>query len=126
MTRLLDLPQVLVITESAIESLSYHALHSAEGTRYFSIAGEMNPTQRQLLEAAFLKLPPGASILMATNNDAGGRHLAGEIKDIAVATGRTDLALIDRHPEREGTDWNEVLKTQAGASSSGTPTFRPV
>lgn len=116
----------LVITESAIESLSYHALHHTEGTRYFSIAGEMNPTQRQLLEAAFLKLPPGASILMATNNDAGGRHLAGEIKDIALATGRADLALIDRHPESEGTDWNEVLKTQAGASSSGAPTFGPV
>ncbi len=67
----------LVITESAIESLSYHALHSAEGTRYFSIAGEMNPVQRQLLESAFRKLPPGASIRMATNHDAGGRG-AGE------------------------------------------------
>ena len=107
----------LVITESAIEALSYHALHHPEGTRYFSIAGEMNPTQRQLLETAFLKLPPGASIRIATNHDAGGWHLAGEIKAIALATGRADLALIDSHPEREGTDWNDVLREGAGQGS---------
>lgn len=100
----------LVITESAIEALSYHALHRPEGTRYFSIAGEMNPMQRQLLESAFRKLSPGASILMATNNDAGGRHLAEQIKGIVLATGREDLAPMDRHPEREGADWNDVLR----------------
>ena len=106
--------QNLVITESAIESLSYHALHSAEGTRYFSIAGEMNPVQRQLLESAFRKLPPGASIRMATNHDAGGRHLAEQIKAIALATSREDLALIDNYPEREGADWNDVLRAVVG------------
>lgn len=102
--------QNLVITESAIESLSYHALHKPEATRYFSIAGEMNPTQRQLLESAFRKLPPGAAIRIATNHDAGGHHLAGEIKAIALATDRADLALIDRYPETEGADWNDVLR----------------
>jgi hypothetical protein len=100
----------LVITESAIEALSYHAIHKPEGTRYFSIAGEMNPTQRQLLESAFLKLPPDAAIRIATNHDAGGRHLAEQIKAIALATGRTNLALIDSQPEREGADWNDMLR----------------
>ena len=100
----------LVITESAIEALSYHALHHPEGTRYFSIAGEMNPTQRQLLESAFLKLSPGAALLLATNNDAGGKHLAEQIKGIALATGRDDLALMDSRPERDGADWNDTLR----------------
>lgn len=100
----------LVIAESAIEALSYHALHRSGDARYFSIAGEMNPAQRQLLQAAFLKLPPAASIRIATNHDAGGRHLAGEIKTIALATGRADLALIDSQPKREGADWNDVLR----------------
>jgi len=113
--------QCLVITESAIESLSYHAIHKPEGTRYFSIAGEMNPTQRQLLETAFRKLPPGASIRIATNHDAGGRHLAGEIKAIALATDRADLALIDSQPEREGADWNDVLKEVAGQGREDEP-----
>lgn len=99
----------LVITESAIEALSYHALHHPEGTRYFSIAGEMNPMQRQLLASAFLKLSAGASILIATNNDAGGRHLAEQVRGIVLATGREDLAPMDSHPEREGADWNDML-----------------
>ena len=100
----------LVITESAIEALSYHALHHPDATRYFSIAGEMNPMQRQLLESAFQKLSPGASILLATNNDAGGRHLAEQIKAIALATGRADFALLDSRPERDGADWNDTLR----------------
>ncbi len=66
--------------------------------------------QRQLLESAFLKLSPGASILLATNNDAGGKHLAEQIKGIALATGRDDFALMDSHPECEGADWNDVLR----------------
>ena len=97
--------------------MSYHAIHRPEGARYFSIAGEMNPAQRQLLEAAFLKLPPAASIRIATNHDAGGRHLAGEIKAIALATSRADLALIDSYPAREGADWNDVLREGAGQGS---------
>ncbi|MBL8252456.1 MAG: DUF3991 and TOPRIM domain-containing protein, partial [Candidatus Competibacter sp.] len=111
----------LVIAESAIEALSYHALHRSGDARYFSIAGEMNPAQRQLLQAAFLKLPPAASIRIATNHDAGGRHLAGEIKAIALATGRADLALIDSQPKREGADWNDTLKEAAGQGSEGGP-----
>ena len=100
----------LVITESAIESLSYHALYGAEKTRYFSIAGEMNAMQRQLLEAAFLKLATNTVIVIAMNNDAGGWHLAEEIKELVLATGRDDLAVMEQSPEGDGVDWNDVLK----------------
>ena len=102
----------LVITESAIEALSYHALHRPKATRYFSIAGEMSPTQPALLQAAFAKLPPSASLIIATNNDPAGKHLAEHIRAIATATGRDDLAILEHTPEGEGADWNDVLKDQ--------------
>jgi len=102
----------LVITESAIEGLSYHALYGPEKTRYFSIAGEMNAMQRQLLEAAFLKLAPNTVIVIAMNNDAGGKHLAKEIKELILATGRGDLTVMEQSPEGGDVDWNDVLKIQ--------------
>jgi len=76
----------LVITESAIDALSYHALHQPEKTRYFSIAGEMNPMQRELLSSAMKKLPPGGTVIIATDQDSGGAHLAQSIRDIAEGT----------------------------------------
>ena len=39
----------LIVCEGAIDALSYHTLHRPEQARYFSIAGEMNPMQRELL-----------------------------------------------------------------------------
>jgi len=100
----------LVITESAIEGLSYHALYGPEGSRYFSIAGEMNTMQRQLLEAAFLKLATSTVIVIAMNNDAGGRHLSEEIKGLVLATRRGDLTVMDKYPDGDGIDWNDVIK----------------
>jgi hypothetical protein len=56
----------LVTAESAIEALSYHALHHPARTRYFSIAGETNPAQRLLITAACTKLLPGATLIITT------------------------------------------------------------
>jgi hypothetical protein len=102
----------LVIAESAIEALSYHALHHPARTRYFSIAGETNPAQRLLITAACAKLPPGATFIIATNNDDGGRHLAAQLRGLALAAGREDLAILDHAPEGEGADWNDALREQ--------------
>jgi hypothetical protein len=100
----------LVIAESAIDALSYHALHSPETTRYFSIAGEMNPMQRDLLAGAMQKLPEGGTVIIATDNDPGGQKLALSIREIAITTGRDDLGVIEHLPEMQGQDWNNVLK----------------
>jgi hypothetical protein len=56
----------LVIAESAIEALSYHALHHPTRTRYFSIVGETNPAQRLLITAACAKLSPGATFIITS------------------------------------------------------------
>jgi hypothetical protein len=109
----------LVIAESAIEALSYHALHAPEAVRYFSIAGETNPAQRLLITAACAKLLPGATLIIATNNDDGGRHLATQLRGLALAAGREDLAILDHAPEGEGADWNDVLQAQLAYTSGG-------
>jgi hypothetical protein len=117
----------LVIAESAIEALSYHALHHPARTRYFSIAGETNPAQRLLITAACAKLPPGATFIIVTNNDDGGRHLAVQLRGLALAAGREDLAILDHAPEGEGADWNDVLREQchpAPAYPSGAQSLR--
>lgn len=101
----------LIIAESAIDALSYHALHGAAQARYFSIAGEMNPMQRELLSGAMRKLPEGGTVVAATDNDAGGLHLAQAIREIAESTQRPDLGVIEHRPEVEKADWNDLLKT---------------
>jgi hypothetical protein len=108
----------LVITESAIDSLSYHALHAPDNTRYFSIAGEMNPMQRDLLAGAMKKLPEGGIIIIATDHDAGGKHLAASIQGIAQATQRADLGVIEHQPDGEDQDWNDALKAKAATVST--------
>ena len=109
----------MIICEGAIDVLSYHALHNPEHTRYFSIAGEMSPMQRELLAAAMDKLPKGGTALIATDNNTGGTRLAASIRDIAGTASRADLGIDEHRPEREGQDWNHVLKGMAPAPKPG-------
>ncbi len=44
----------------------------------------------------------GAAIIIATDNDAGGRELAGQIAAIADESGRADLQIVQDLPEGEG------------------------
>jgi hypothetical protein len=99
----------LIICEGAIDDLSYHAIHRPDHARYFSIAGEMSPMQRELLASAINKLPEGGTIIIATDNNPGGTRLATTIRTIAAATGREDLGIDENRPEIEGQDWNNVL-----------------
>ncbi|MFA6016295.1 MAG: DUF3991 and TOPRIM domain-containing protein [Gallionellaceae bacterium] len=100
----------LVITESAIDGLSYHTLHRPERTRYFSIGGEMNPIQPELLTSAMKKLPHGGTVIIATDHDTAGKHLAERIKDIVAGAERDDLGIIEHRPDKDEQDWNAVLK----------------
>ncbi len=101
--------KALVIAEVAIDALSYAILHPDADTRYFSIAGKMNPNQPALIRAAIKKMPTGAAIIAAMDNDPDGRAMAEEIADIVKATGRDDLTFIADLPEGEGVDWNKQL-----------------
>lgn len=114
----------LIICESGIDVLSYHALHRPAQAHYVSIAGEMNPRQRILLTSAMQKLPHGGIVIAATDNDPGGIKLAREIREIAEASARQDLGLIDHRPDREGQDWNDVQRALA-RSQSPAPVHQP-
>jgi hypothetical protein len=105
----------LVIAESGIDALSYAALHPDEAARYASTGGAMNPSQPALIAGAIEKLGQGARLVIATDNDPGGRALADQIEALARQAGREDLVLIRDLPEGEGSDWNDVLRARQPA-----------
>lgn len=110
----------LVLTESAIDGLSYHVLHPDElWTRYMSTGGELSPQQRGnleieqpgLLRGAMEKLPAGAVVLLAFDNDDPGEKLADEVRAIAPAGRELRRVLPDA---ATGKDWNDMLKQRLG------------
>ena len=101
--------KALVLTESAIDALSFHALNPDEFTRYMSTGGAMNPTQPALIRAAMEKMPRGSVVFLAFDHDEGGERLADEVKAMAPA------GLDVRRPlPPVGKDWNEALKRKLG------------
>ncbi len=100
----------LVIAESAIDALSYAALKPDEHTRYASTGGAMNPNQPALIYAAIRRMPEGSTLIIATDNDAAGRELAGQIEAIAIEASPAGLRIIRDLAEGEGSDWNDLLR----------------
>lgn len=108
----------LVIAESAIDALSYAALHPDPHARYASIGGAMNPGQPALVVSAMGRMQNGAKVILAMDNDTPGRALAERIEALDRETGREDIAIIRHLPEGEGADWNNVLTRSAPAADS--------
>lgn len=106
----------LVFAESAIDAMSYAALHPCPATRYARTAGKMNPTQPGLIKAAVERMPDEATIIVATDNDSGGDEIAVQLEEIASQCGR---AARRNQPSQPGADWNDVLR--AGFPSSYSP-----
>jgi hypothetical protein len=100
----------LIIVEAAIDALSYHAIHRPENARYISMGGSLNPEQPVLIRAAIQRLPEGANLIIATDNDDGGDLLAEDIRRSAVEANRPDISAIEDRPEARGDDWNDVLR----------------
>ena len=121
-----DLPDddCLVLTESAIDALSYAALFSNARARYRSIGGQVNDQQPALIRAAVLDLPQGSTVIAATDNDDAGRKLAAMIAYAAGSAGRPDLTFRAHHPANEGGDWNDVLR-ETSPKPHLFPTARP-
>jgi hypothetical protein len=107
----------LVIAESGIDALSYAVLHPENAARYASTGGAMNPAQPALIRAAAAKMPEGARVIAATDNDQAGRDLADEIEIAVREAGRSDLTVHRDLPPGEGQDWNDVLRAQAPSLS---------
>jgi len=99
--------QQMIICETAIDMLSYGAIHGLQGNRFFSTAGQISPSQAESLRSAANKMPDDAVILLAFDNDDGGHQLAERITEELASTGRTT---VKDFPAHSGADWNDVLR----------------
>lgn len=108
----------LVIAETAIDALSYAALHGHQGVRLISTGGSMNPQQPDLIRSAIGKLPAG-QVIVATDNDAGGDGIALAIEQEFNAAGHGEVELIEHRAPARGEDWNQVLQQKVVAPAPG-------
>lgn len=103
----------LVFTESAIDALSYHALHKDPHTRYMSTGGALSYKQRALIQGAIEKMPIGSEIVLAFDRDAAGEKLAQEVAAMDLQ-GRKLVRPVPTY----GKDWNDELRQrQLGRTS---------
>lgn len=108
----------LVLTESAIDAISYHVVNPAGGVRYLSIGGTMSHGQPALIRSALEKMAPGSIAILAFDYDEAGEELAEEITALAPSSVELRRFL---PPLGMGKDWNEVLKNQMGIIDSPYP-----
>ncbi len=98
----------LVITESAIDALSYHQLFPHEQTSYISTEGTPSNYQKELIVEAMAELKlAGNEIIIATDNDEVGNQLADTLASLAPSGTQ-----IKRIAPESGKDWNEYLQRQ--------------
>jgi len=90
----------LVISESAIDSLSFAVLFPDpdDRTRYASIGGKPNPIQPELIRAAVARMPVGSEIVSAMDADAEGGKLADVVRRAVELSGRDDLRFTLQEP----------------------------
>ena len=105
----LETDRFLVLTESAIDALSYHQLHPnrARLSRYLSTAGTPGTRQMAMLERMFAKAARGTTIVVAVDSDDAGTKLA---KRIAEHVRGLDHLGFERHSPDADKDWNDVLQ----------------
>jgi hypothetical protein len=115
----------LVLTESAIDALSYADLHPLVKARYRSIGGAFNHEQPGLIRQAVLDLPPRSTVICAMDNDASGWKLVAMAQKAVDDANRPDIACRTDVPPTEGQDWNDVRKSHQShlpiAPSPGSP-----
>lgn len=101
-----------VFAETAIDAISYLALKPFVDARLFSTAGAMNPTQPELVRRVAARMREGATVILATDNDAGGDNLAEAVRQAIMAAGRSDLVIVEDRPATRGQDWNDILQAR--------------
>ena len=96
----------LIITESAIDALSFHALHDADGFLYVSLGGQLGKEQLPLLKRIVQHQP--ISIFIATDNDEKGEeyyhHIDRALEDFKNNGGKV-TRITPTHK-----DWNDDLR----------------
>lgn len=100
----------LYLCETAIDALSVATLLGTAGKRFFSTAGQISPAQAACIRSAVSKMPDDGRVVLAVDNDDGGRKLIEAVRQ-ALATAGFPAGRITEHlPDNPGDDWNDVLK----------------
>ncbi len=108
--------QILVITESPIDGLSYFTLFpelQKSGLVFASVSGGLRPHQVQLINELIKKLPQLQKVILAVDHDQGGEKIEKTIRDGVKNAGVFFGDMLTHVPEKIGDDWNEVLKNRA-------------
>ncbi len=101
--------QIAVFCETVIDALSFATLFGTERKRFFSTAGRLNSYQPLCIQSAVAKMPAGSQIWLAMDHDDAGQKLASQIRGIVI---RPDVAIVEKLPEKNGDDWNDVLRRE--------------
>lgn len=94
----------LVLTESAIDALSYHQLRPDPRTRYASAGGCLSTHQELVIPEVFAALPPSCTVILALDNDEAGELLAAHVRRLAPES------TFVRSAPATAKDWNDVLR----------------
>ncbi|VEP15622.1 conserved hypothetical protein [Hyella patelloides LEGE 07179] len=100
----------LVITESAIDAMSYHQLFGKENPhiRYIATSGTISNYQLELISTAMKEMTKlGGEIVIATDNDEMGKLMAKTLVKVAP-----EKSEVYRHTPQQGKDWNEVVERE--------------
>lgn len=111
----------LVITESAIDALSYATIAGHKRARFVSVSGGMNTSQPALLGCVMARMPAESVIIAAVDNDEAGDGYLVLLEQLFVEVGRDDLRYVTDRPTVRGSDWNDALRT---GSSHPSPQHR--
>lgn len=115
----------LVVAETAIDALSYAAIFGPPAARFVSTAGQLSRLQKKLLLATFDEMPDHSKIILAFDNDHGGRDLFDQLDAVYAVEDRRECVLTYHPPTRDGEDWNDVLRQSSDphrpTATSGTP-----
>jgi hypothetical protein len=104
-------PPRLVVTESALDALSFHQIDPAPAL-LLSFGGGLSEQQRELLAHVLTKYP-AAAVLAATDNDEQGEEYAALVVSI-----RPDAT---RAQSPKGKDWNDAIRPPEASRSAETP-----
>ena len=96
----------LIITESGIDALSFHALHGHENDFYLSIGGQLGKRQLSLIQRAITNISNDATLFVAFDNDVKGHQYASILQKVLHLIELTRLL-----PQAK--DWNEDLQATA-------------
>lgn len=107
-----DYDEYLVICESVIDCMSYHALYGTSKTRYIATSGAFSPLTYEMV-ADSVKVFPGRKIVLAFDNDKQGFEF---IKDVQILLSGFPKEIQTQLPSLK--DWNENLKERNKVASS--------